>query len=273
MDTVDSALVSTEIDGAVARVTLDRPRKKNAMNPQLHTQMLAALTALERDENVKVLVLSGVGDSFCAGMDLEECFHDPFEDPQRFVSENRVAQTWFRKLKDFPAPTIARVNGWCFGGGVELVGLCDMAVAADDVTFGLSEINFGTFPGGGTTWAVAHNLPRKHAMRYILTGEVFSAEEAARIGLINFAVPREQLDDSVGRIVGKLVDKNRAVLVAAKEVYEGALLRNFSDGIDWEMAKLHELSYLSRDDWIKRGLTQFKARTYRPGLQAYKLDA
>jgi feruloyl-CoA hydratase/lyase len=272
MNEGDARLVDVAVHDAVARVTLDRPRKKNAMSPALHEQMLAALSELEHDEAIKVLVLTGAGDSFCAGMDLEECFLDPFEEPQRFVSQEKVAQDWFRKLKHFPVPTVARVNGWCFGGGVELVGLCDMAVAADTATFGLSEINFGTFPGGGTTWAVAHNLARKDALRYILTGETFDAGEARRIGLINESVPLEKLDEVVDGLVARLVDKHRQVLVAAKEVYEGALQRNFADGIEWEMAKLYELSYLSRDDWINRALRQFKERRFRPGLESYDLE-
>jgi feruloyl-CoA hydratase/lyase len=269
---MDEPPVLVEVDAGVGRLTLNRPRKKNAMNPALHHEMVRALDELAARDDLKVLVVTGAGDSFCAGMDLKECFREPFSDPERFMEENHTAQRWFRALKSFPVPTVARVNGWCFGGGILIVGLCDMAIAADDVTFGLSEINFGTFPGGGTTWAVSHAMPRKHALRLILTGQTFGAAEAVRVHLVNDAVPRDELDPAVDALVGTLVTKHRDVLVAAKRVYEGSLERDFAESVEWEFAKLFELSYTSQHDWIDRALRQFEDREYRPGFESYRLD-
>lgn len=264
-------LVNVDVSAELATLTLNRPGKKNAMNPPLHTEMLDRLTELRNRTDLKALVVTGAGDSFCAGMDLEECFRNPFAEPERFESENQRAQAWFRVLKDFPVPTIAKVNGWCFGGGVLIVGLCDMAIAADDVTFGLSEINFGSFPGGGTTWSVAHNIGRKQALYLILTGKPFSAAEAERIGLVNASVARADLDEEVASLTRTLCGKHRSVLVAAKEVYEGTHGKTFAESIDWEMAKLYELSYLTGHEWITKALKQFADREYRPGFEPYNL--
>lgn len=264
--------VNVTVDVPVATVQLDRPKKKNSMSPELHQSMYEALRAIEERGDVKVVVLTGTDDSFCGGMDLEKCFLEPFDDPDEFQRINGLAFRWFRKLKSFPAVTLAKVNGWCFGGGVEVVGICDLAIAAEDATFGLSEINFGIFPGGGTMWAAAHNMSRKQALYYSLTGETWNGRQAVELGMVNRAVPREELDAEVERVVGMLVDKNPHTLRFTKDVYEKTIFMEFPESIDYEMAKLAELSYVSNHDWIRTALAQFKGRKYRPGLEAYALS-
>jgi trans-feruloyl-CoA hydratase/vanillin synthase len=263
--------VDLTIDGPKAQVRLNRPHKKNALSPDVHRELGEALVEIARDGGVKAVVVTGVGDSFCAGMDLEKCFFEPFDDPEEFRAVNAAVFEWSRLLKAFPAVTIASVNGYCFGGGFELAAICDIAVAAEEATFGLSEINFGIFPAGGAMWATAHNLNRKRALYYSLTGEPFDGRLAAEMGLINRAVPREKLEEETERIVGMIVDKNILTLRATKEVYEKTVFMEFPESIEWEMAKLAELSYYSRDTWINRALAQFKERKYRPGFDAYEL--
>ncbi|HEV2639928.1 MAG TPA: p-hydroxycinnamoyl CoA hydratase/lyase [Actinocrinis sp.] len=268
MITLDT--VNVKIDGMTATVEFNRPEKKNAMNPQLHRDMNAALDAIEAAGTVKVVVVTGIGDSFSAGMDLEECFLQPFEDPQLFHRTNLVALTWFKRLKAFPAVTVAKVNGYAFGGGVLVAGICDLAVAAENVKFGLSEINFGIFPAGGATWAITHNLPRKQALYYILTGDTFTGTQAAEFGLVNKAVPADQLDAETDRIVGKLVNKNPITLELAKQVYERTTTMDLPTAIDYDQAKLWELSRLSGNEWIDVALKQFEKRAYQPGLSTYQ---
>jgi trans-feruloyl-CoA hydratase/vanillin synthase len=260
------------IDGPTATVQLNRPHKKNAMSPELHQNMDDALTEIEKAGGVKVIVVTGVGDTFCGGMDLEKCFLEPFNDPERFVEANKHALSWFARLKASPAVSLASVNGWCFGGGVLLVGVCDLAIAAEEATFGLSEINFGIFPGGGTMWATAHNFNRKQGLYYSLTGDTFTGKEAVGLGLVNKAVPVDRLAEETQKIVDNLVSKNRYTLAANKQVYERSIFMDFPESIEWEMAKLFELSYLSKDAWIKDALTQFKGRKFRPGLESYELS-
>jgi len=265
-------LVRVDVEDGIARCVLSRPEKKNAMNPAMHEQMGSVLAELKR-ENLTALVLTGDGDSFCAGMDLEECFLDPWDDPVEFFRVNEeLAYPWFIALKEFPAVTVARVNGYCFGGGVELVGLCDLAVASEDAVFGLSEVNFGTFPGGGTTWAVAHNLARKDAMYLMLTGETFSGRVAEEISLVNVAVPHAELDSELDRILGLLASKSSHTLSAIKHVYEESLRMTLRESIDWETARLFQLAYQARDEWVQKGLRQFQERRYKPGRTSFDPD-
>ena len=262
--------VTLEIDGPTATVRLDRPDKKNAMNPQMHRDMHTVLDAIEADGNVKVVVATGNGNSFSAGMDLEECFLQPYEDPMLFYRTNLVALQWFQRWKAFPAVTVAKVNGFAFGGGVELTGISDLAVASETAMFGLSEMNFGIFPAGGASWATAHNLPRKQALYYILTGDTFTGKQAAEFGFVNKAVPLEELDEATDRVVAKLVNKNPVALRLAKEVYERTTFLDLPAAIDYDQAKLWELARLTSNEWINVALKQFEKRSYQPGLSTYK---
>lgn len=261
--------INLEIDGPTATIFLNRPDKKNAMNPQMHQDMNRALDAIEEDGDVKVVVVTGNGDSFSSGMDLEECFLKPYEDPQLFYRTNLVALTWFKRLKAFPAVTVAKVNGFSFGGGVLVTGICDLAIASETALFGLSEINFGIFPAGGASWAAAHNLPRKQALYYILTGDTLTGREAEKYGLVNKAVPADQLDAETDRLVGKLVKKNPVTLALAKQVYEQNRTVDLPAAIDYDQAKLWELSRLTGNEWINVALKQFEKRSYQPGLSTY----
>lgn len=269
---IELETVNLEIDGPKATVYFNRPAKKNAMNPQMHQDMNEVLDTIEGDGGVKAVVVTGNGNSFSAGMDLEECFLKPFDDPQLFYRTNLVALKWFQRLKAFPAVTIAKVNGFAFGGGFEVTGLCDLAVASETAKFGLSEINFGIFPAGGATWAATHNLPRKQALYYILTGDTLTGKEAEAYGLVNKAVPLEQLDAETDRIVSLIVNKNPITLRLAKEVYERTTTLELPAAIDYDQAKLWELSRLSGNEWINVALKQFEKRAYQPGLSTYKRE-
>lgn len=255
-----------------ATITLNRPEKKNAMSPALHAEMVEALKEVQAAK-VKVLVLTGAGDAFIGGMDLEKCFFEPFDDPEKFAEGTEYSFEWMRHLKAFPAVTIAKVNGWCFGGGMEVVGLCDIAIAAEESIWGLSEVNFGIFPGGGTTWTVAHNMPyRKQALYYALTAETFDGKKAVELGWATKAVPLAELDAATQALVDNLVQKNRIVLQKTKEVYERALELSFPDSIDYEIAKLWELSRLTNNEWIRVALKSFSQREYKPGLEGYRVE-
>lgn len=261
-----------DLDDSAATITMNRPEKKNCMSPALHAEMVEALQEV-RAAKVKVLVLTGAGDAFIGGMDLEKCFFDPFDDPELFAEGTEYSFEWMRNLKAFPAVTIAKVNGWCFGGGMEVVGLCDIAIAAEESTWGLSEVNFGIFPGGGTTWTVAHNMAfRKQALYYSLTADTFDGNKAVELGWASKAVPLADLNRVTQEIVDGLVAKNRVVLQKTKEVYERALHLNFPDSIDYEIAKLWELSRLTKNEWIRVALNSFKKREFKPGLENYQLD-
>ena len=172
-------LLIEKSDG-VAILTFNRPDKKNAMNPQLHEDMTAALEELRYDDAARVLIITGAGDTFCAGMDLKEVFYELRDQPARYDRVLRLATEWRgRTLRYYPKPTIAMVNGYCFGGAFSIVEGCDLAVAAEDATFGLSEINFKGFPGGSVSKSLANLFRPRDALFYGLTGRRFDGKTAA----------------------------------------------------------------------------------------------
>ena len=266
----DYDCIKVELSDDVATITFNRPEKKNCMSPQLHKEMFDAMPKI-RDKKVKALVLTGAGESFCAGMDLEQCFLEPFDKPELMEEINRHGFGWMHEMRHFPGVTIAKVNGWCFGGGMELVGIMDIVLAADESVWGLSEVNFGIFPGGGTTWSYAHNMPRKQALYYALTGETFTGKEGVALGYVTKSAPKAELDALTDKVVANITNKGRAVLAKTKEVYERSIWMDFEESIEWEMAKLWELSRETQDDWIRTALASFSRREFKPGTQSYKL--
>lgn len=263
--------VKLTIQEGVATVQLNRPKKKNCMSPTMHRNMNDALTEIEKAKDVKVVVITGVKDSFCAGMDLEKTFLEAFGDSEKFNEINESALNWFKRLKAFPAVTVAKVNGWCFGGGFLVATACDIVITSDDAVWGLSEVNFGMIPGGGVSWAYAHHFPRSQGLYYALTGETIKGSEAVALGLAAKSVPADQLDAETKKIVDNLKNKNRQTLVYIKKVYEQSLRMNLPDSIDWEMAMVTSLAQQSGNAWINDGISQFKRKEYRPGLESYRL--
>jgi len=264
--------VRLETKDRIAKITLNRPEKKNAMNPPMHEEMFHLLTDLAERKDVEVLVLTGAGDSFTAGMDILECFLETYHDPEKFLSVNKFTMGWFQKLHYFPKPTVACVNGWCFGGGMAVLGACDLALASDKAVFGLSEINFGLIPAGGAMWApVYHMLPRP-ALYYVLTGDTISAQEAVTMGLINKVIEHSKLNSATEELALKLSKKNPYALKIAKELFHGLKDMDLSRAISYEMGKVYELSYFEKGEWVEQGLKQFKRKQYKPGLETYKRD-
>jgi trans-feruloyl-CoA hydratase/vanillin synthase len=152
--------VRVEVDEGIGWVTLNRPEKRNAMSPTMNREMRDVLETLELDDAVKVLVLTGAGESWTAGMDLKEYFREVDQAPE-IVQEKirRDASTWqWKLLRMYAKPTIAMVNGWCFGGGFSPLVACDLAIASESAVFGLSEINWGIPPGNLVSKALADTV-------------------------------------------------------------------------------------------------------------------
>ena len=213
--------VKVEFDNGIAWVTLNRPEKKNALSPALNREMLDVLDALEVDDRCGVLVLTGAGESFSSGMDLKEYFREVDQaTPVEVMRVRRESMAWqWRRLQFFPKPTIAMVNGWCFGGAFTPLVSCDLAIAADEATFGLSEINWGIIPAGNVEKAFAEKVSQSDALYYLMTGETFDGRRAAQMRLVNESVPLAQLRARTEAIARKLLEKNPHVLSAIKLAY------------------------------------------------------
>jgi len=267
--------VLVEFENGIAWVTMNRPEKRNAVSPTLAAEMLQVMNALEVDPRCKVLVLTGAGEAFSAGMDLKEFFRatDPMSPAEREQIIRTNAQWQWRQLMFYPKPTIAMVNGWCFGGAFTPLVSCDLAIAAEDATFGLSEINWGIIPAGVVTKAVAQVMSQRDALYYIMTGETFDGRRAAQIGLVNEAVPREGLRERTAALAKVLMEKNPVAMKAAKHAYRRVLDMSWDDAEDYLFAKIDQSRFLDPEKGRDKGMSQFlDEKTYKPGLGAYKRD-
>lgn len=268
--TPDPVLV--EFDNGIAFVTLNRPEKRNAMSPKLNIRMLEVLDELEADDRCGVLVLRGAGQSWSAGMDLKEYFRENDGKGRAAVLKSRrQSGGWWNRLMYFEKPTIAMVNGWCFGGAFTPLVSCDLAIAADEATFGLSEINWGILPGGNVTRAVAEVMNHRDSLYYIMTGETFGGQKAREMGLVNESVPLADLETRVRALCASLLEKNPVVLKAAKDTFKRVRNLPWEQADDYIYAKLEQMLFLDKSNGRAEGLKQFlDDKTYRPGLGAYK---
>ncbi|THV21049.1 p-hydroxycinnamoyl CoA hydratase/lyase [Peteryoungia ipomoeae] len=270
--TVSAEPVLVEFDNGIAFVTLNRPEKRNAMNPALNIRMMDVLDELEADERCGVLVIRGAGQSWSAGMDLKEYFRENDGKGRAAVLKSRrQSGGWWNRLMYFEKPTIAMVNGWCFGGAFTPLVACDLAIAADEATFGLSEINWGILPGGNVTRAVAEVMGHRDALYYIMTGETFGGQKAREMGLVNESVPLADLETRVRSLCATLLEKNPTVLKAAKDTFKRVRHMPWEQADDYIYAKLEQMLLLDKSNGRAEGLKQFlDDKTYRPGLGAYK---
>jgi trans-feruloyl-CoA hydratase/vanillin synthase len=266
--------VKVEFEDGIAWVILNRPEKRNCMNPALNRRMVELLDELEIDPRAKILVLTGAGDAFTAGMDLKEFFREAEKEstPERLIQIRRDFTQWaWRRLQGYTKPTIAMVNGWCFGGGITPLVSCDLAIAAEDAKFGISEINWGIIPGGNVTRAIAATMNRRDALYYIMTGLPFDGRKAQEMGLVNEAVPADQLRARTKELARILMEKNPSVLRNAKQAFING------GNLPWDVAE----DYLSAKNFMsmaqdpergrEQGLKQFlDEKSIRPGLQSYK---
>jgi trans-feruloyl-CoA hydratase/vanillin synthase len=267
--------VAVEFDGGIAWVTLNRPEKRNAMSPELNREMMDVLDTLEVDDRCQVLVLTGAGDAFSAGMDIKEYFREVDKaTPIGVMRTQRASMGWqWRRLMFFPKPTIAMVNGWCFGGAFTPLVSCDLAVAAEEAQFGLSEINWGIIPAGNVTRAVAEKMTAADAQYYLLTGETFDGRKAAAMRLVNEAVPRAALRARTAEIAKKLMEKNPHVLSAVKLAYRRVKDMSWDVSEDYLYAKAQQTYSTDPEQGRKHGMDQFlDEKSYRPGLKNYRRD-
>jgi enoyl-CoA hydratase len=246
--------ILVEQEGRVALLTINRPDKLNALNQQVRDEMMDLLTALEADDSVGVVVLTGAGEkSFIAGADIGEfAGRSPFD--QRWAMRS---PRLYDVMSSFPKPVIAMVNGFCLGGGCELAMSCDLRVASERARFGQPEINLGLIPGGGGTQRLPRLIGVGHALRLILTGDMVGAEEALRLGLVELVVPHDELRAKTLELAARIAAKSPLTLRVAKEAVRTSQVLPLEEGIRYER-DLFCLCFSSEDK--EEGVAAFLAK-------------
>lgn len=221
-----------ELDGPTARLTINRPAQRNALNPQVVSLLRARLTEAAADERVRAACLTGAGErAFCAGADLAG----------DAAGAARDYAALLKQLAAFPKPVVARVNGHCLAGGMGLMLACDIVIAADHATFGTPEVNVGLFPmmiGA----LIYRNLPRKKAMEMVLLGERVDAARALSMGLVTRVVPAGRLEAEVEGVLGQLAAKSPAGLRIGKQAFHAMADMPFEAAVDFLAGKLAEVA-------------------------------
>jgi trans-feruloyl-CoA hydratase/vanillin synthase len=265
--------VRVEAQAGIAWVSLHRPEKRNAMSPTLNKEMIDVLDVLELDPDVQVLVLTGAGDAFSAGMDLKEYFRETDGAPE--IVQERVrrdsSQWQWKMLRMYSKATIAMVNGWCFGGAFSPLVACDLAICADEAVFGLSEINWGIPPGNLVSKAVSDTIGHRQGLFYVMTGRNFDGRKAAEMGLVNASVPLSELRSAVQSLAGELLQKNPVVLRFAKQGFKRCRELTWEQNEDYLYAKVDQAIHRDPEKGRQQGLKQFlDDKTLKPGLETYK---
>ncbi|MCX7823584.1 MAG: enoyl-CoA hydratase-related protein [Syntrophobacterales bacterium] len=231
-------------DDGVAILTVNRPKSLNALNPQTLEEIDRALDEVEKNDKIKVLVITGAGEkAFIAGADITEF---PKMNPLQAYKFAEKGQNVFLRLEQLPKPVIACVNGFALGGGCELAMSCDFIYASDKAKFGQPEINLGIIPGFGGTQRLARLVGRAKAKELCMTGEMISAEEAKNIGLVAKVFPAENLFEETIKVASALAQKSQVALRAIKKVIDEGIGSDLRSGCLLE-ANAFALTFASED--------------------------
>jgi enoyl-CoA hydratase len=257
--------VLEEHAGGVARITINRPDARNALSQEVMEGLLAAFDRAAADPAVRVVVLTGAGDkAFCAGGDLGgrgfqtagRGAPGPPSHARGFAERHHDRRTFadlFRRMNGLGKPIVARVRGHCLAGGFGLALGCDLVVASDDATFGTPEVKRGLFPMMIMA-TIFRNVGRKKGMELLLTGDRISAAEAERLGLINYAVPADQLDAKVDELAAKVAGMSPAVVRLGRDAFYAMSDMGFDQALEYLQTML--TVNLGTEDAIE-GVTAF----------------
>jgi methylglutaconyl-CoA hydratase len=239
-------------DGRVATITLNRPEKRNAISFELIDDLLRALDEVAKSDAI-VLILTGAGKAFCSGMDLDNLKALLGRTPEENLQDSATMVRLFRSLYEFPKVTIAAVNGPAIAGGTGLALLCDFTLAVPETKFGYTEVRIGFVPAIVSTFLL-RQVGEKQARDLLLTGRIFGAEEASKLGLINEIVPGENLMTRVRALASLLMENSASSLRATKQLLNDHARMELDAQID---AAVRENAAIRTTADFREGITSF----------------
>ena len=220
-------------DKAIAKITINRPEVRNALNKAARREIRIALEDIKQDKKIQVLVITGAGDrAFMSGMDITELKDASPIEIEEFVST--LGQQLYADLENLDIPLIAMINGYCLAGGCELAMACDIRIASDNAKFGLPEINIGIIPGGGATQRLPRLVGWGRAKEMMYTGKIIDAAEAERIGLVDKVVPRDKLEETVNQLAETIASKSPLMIKLLKKAITRGMYTDLAAGLSYE---------------------------------------
>ena len=246
------ATIQLACDGRVATITLNRPDKRNAISFELINDLLRALDEVAKSD-ASVLILTGAGKAFCSGMDLDNLKALLGRTPEQNLHESETMVRLFRSLYEFPKVTIAALNGPAIAGGTGLALLCDFTLAVPEAKFGYTEVRIGFVPAIVSTFLL-RQVGEKQARDLLLTGRIFAADEAARLGLVNEIVPGDNLMARARELASLLMENSASSLRAAKQLLTDHARTELDAQID---AAVRENAAIRTTADFREGITSF----------------
>lgn len=242
-------MILTETRGRVGLIMLNRPQALNALTNQLMSEVMDALDAFDKDDDVRAMVITGNAKAFAAGADIKEMVDKTI---QQMMDADHVAV--FGRIRTIRKPVIAAVSGWALGGGCELALSCDMIIASDSAKFGLPEVTLGVIPGAGGTQRLTHALGKALAMEMVLNDRKLTAQEALHHGLVNRVVPVDDYLDEALKFADEIASRAPLAVRAAKKMINASYESFLADGLAEEKQTFYNL--FSTEDQ-KEGMKAF----------------
>jgi methylglutaconyl-CoA hydratase len=242
-----------EFSDAIAKITLNRPDKRNAVTTAMIADLQTALDAVEKNHAIRVVILTGAGKAFCAGMDLEMLAAIAKQSPAENQEDSRRIAKMLRRIWSFPRPLIAAVNGAAYAGGCGIATLCDFTLAVPEAKFGYTEVKIGFLPAIVSVF-LTRQIGEKRSRDLLLTGRIISADEAKEFGLVTEVVPEEHLLDRACALAGELIAASPNSLTRAKHLLTSAAAQALDH--DLERAILENARIRCAPDF-KEGVASF----------------
>ncbi|MBL7119812.1 MAG: enoyl-CoA hydratase/isomerase family protein [Dehalococcoidia bacterium] len=245
-----------EKKNGVGKITLNRPEVFNALHPNTHTEIRAALKDIEEDEGIRVAIITGTGRAFSAGADLGY-IKTILDSPKKIAAYGQIFHDTNAIIESMAKPVIAVINGLCLAGATELMEACDIAIADEAAPIGDGHAVYGLVPGGGSTQRLPRLIPRRKAKELLLTGDSITCREAEALGLINKAVPADKLEEAVNEMTQKLMERSPMASKFIKYAVNRGLEVDLYTGV--EIEKGAASAHVNTEDF-KEGITAFNEK-------------